>query len=218
MNSIFVCFIGIDGSGKTTLANMLVEIVRQHGTKCRYVHSLYDVFLAKPLLFLARSLFLRKRDRSRNYKEYSGKKKGTLRNHPLLACFYKYLLILDYLPQLAIKVKIPLMLGRNIISDRYVYDMAINLGLDFNYSPRRIKHAIDRYFLIFPRPDRTFLVDVPEKLAYQRKDDTPSVDYLKERRELYLTIGREFGVTVLDGSRNLEQLEQELRRIASEFE
>jgi len=55
-----------------------------------------------------------------------------------------------------------------------------------------------------------FFVDVPEEIACERKSDIPCIDYLKERRRIYLEIGREYGVTILNGSKDLTSLESEI--------
>ena len=51
-----------------------------------------------------------------------------------------------------------------------------------------------------------------EEIAFQRKDDTPSVEYLKERRKFYLDVGKEFGINVLDGAKGLQELLLEIEK------
>lgn len=65
---------------------------------------------------------------------------------------------------------------------------------------------IKRRFYIAPRPDIIFLVDLSEEIAYQRKNDTPSIKYLRERRKIYLNIGKEFGMVTLNGEDKLEKI------------
>jgi hypothetical protein len=50
---------------------------------------------------------------------------------------------------------------------------------------------------------------VPEEVAAQRKNDHP-VELLTERRKVYLDIGRENGMIVLDGLRKPQELELEV--------
>ena len=58
-----------------------------------------------------------------------------------------------------------------------------------------------------PEPNLVFLADVPEEIAYQRKDDVPSIEYLKERRQRYLRIQKEYDMVRLDGCKSIAELE-----------
>lgn len=204
---VFICFTGIDGSGKTTLAKLLTDQLNRDGFECKYVYNRLTPFLLKPFIIIGQKLFLRRKSISENYAEYSATKRKALRNNPL-SLIYQWLLLLDYSIQVFLKVKIPLMRGESIICDRYIYDTLVtDLAVDFSYSNNKINRTLNRFFRLFPRPELTFLVDVPEDVAYQRKSDIPSIEYLKERRGIYLDVGKEYGMVILDASRNLDNLE-----------
>ena len=203
---IFVCFTGIDGSGKTTLSKSLVEEMKRNGIECRYVYNRFNPFLLKPFMMVARAIFLRGKDMFEDYTEDSDAKKRLFKNR-LLSMIYQSFLLFDYSFQIFLKVKIPLMLGRNIICDRYIYDtVCTDLAVDLNYSEKKTMDILRKCLYLFPKPDMTFLIDVPEEIAYKRKDDVPSVDYLKERRKIYLDVGKEEGMVILDGSIPLNNL------------
>lgn len=51
-----IVIIGLDNSGKTTLANSLVEMLEKSGSRCKYVHSLGNVSLDQQLEFLNHEL------------------------------------------------------------------------------------------------------------------------------------------------------------------
>ena len=207
---IFICFTGIDGSGKTTLAKFLTERMNRDGLECKYVNTRLTPFLLKPFIMIGHKLYLRGKDISNNYDEYSATKRKAIRASPL-SFIYEWLLLLDYSIQVMLKIKVPLMLGKNIVCDRYIYDtLATDLAVDFGYSNQKIERTLNRFLLLFPQPQLTFLVDVPEEVAYQRKDDIPSVHYLRERRKVYLNIGKACGMIVLDGSRSLTDLQSEI--------
>jgi dTMP kinase len=59
---------------------------------------------------------------------------------------------------------------------------------------------------LLPKPDLVFLVNLPEEVAYQRKDDIPSVDYLKKKRAVYLRMEKKYKMTIIDGSKELADL------------
>jgi len=52
---------------------------------------------------------------------------------------------------------------------------------------------------IFPKPDFVFMIDLPEEVAFNRKNDIQSVEYLKERRQLYLEMSDKYGFIKING-------------------
>jgi thymidylate kinase len=204
--STLICFTGIDGSGKTTLAKALVGYLESRGIPSCYVYGRLQPIILWPVFLVGRALFLRRKDMYRDYVGYSQAKKGLLENR-VLSALYECLVLFDYFFQITMKIRLPLAIGRDIVCDRYVYDTVItDLAVDLNYSQWGIGKALRRYLWLFPKPDLVFLIDVPEEIANKRKDDVPSVKYLEERRRLYLQVGREHGMTILDGSKGLEEL------------
>jgi thymidylate kinase len=206
-----VCLIGIDGSGKTTLSKHLVSFLNNNGKKTIYVYGRYQPFLLRPIMKLGKRIFYRNADMYAAYSEYSHKKISTIRKHKFLSMLYQSLVDLEYKTQLIFKVEIPLFLGYFIVSDRYIFDTIVSdLSIDFDYSSDQIKSTLDHYFNSFPKPDCLVVIDVPEYIAYERKDDTPSIQYLQERRHKYLQIGREFDAHILDGSKSLTQTKNDI--------
>ncbi len=207
---MFACFTGIDGSGKSTLARNLVARLEASGVKSQYVYSRFRPQLIKPLAIAGHALFLRNKNIYKDYSGYSDTRRALFRNR-FLSFVYERILLLDYCLQVIVKVKFPLVMGRNIVCDRYVYDTVItDLAPDMGYSLGKIDQELKRCFLILPKPDIVFLIDTPEEIAFRRKKDVPSIDYLKDRRKLYLEVGREHNMVILDGSKDLESLMQEI--------
>lgn len=215
--SIFVCFVGIDGSGKSTLAKYLVDTMVENGHDYKYVHGLIRPFLLKPAMMLSRFLFLRGKNKFEDYMDYSNTKTSALKRNYWASYLYYYLLILDYLPQIFFKIKVPLLLGKSICCDRYIYDTLINLAVNIGYSDAKTAEIIQSNLRFFPKPDLLFLVDVPEEIAFHRKGDVPSIHYLRERRAMYRGIQERFNMTVLDGSKDLAKLKQTIRDRLMEY-
>lgn len=200
-----VCFVGIDGSGKSTLARALATIMEQRGMKCSYVWGGFnDSFtIFRPVVAAAKVSIFRK-DRFKG----KSKTKGMVVKSSALSTIYQYLMLTDYIFQSSVRVRLPLALGRNVICDRYIYDLIVAVGVLLDYSVDRTMALLDRCLALLPKPDRVFLVDLPEELAFQRKDDVVSLDFLAVRRDIYLQIARQHRMTILDGSSDPGELAQ----------
>lgn len=208
--TVLICFTGLDGSGKSTLAKALVVALNQRGIESRHVYSRFEPLLSRPLLVLGRLLLLRKGEQNGDYRQVCAARQKVL-SKPGLAVIYQFLTLFDYWWQMLVRVVIPLKLGKTIVCDRYTYDTIINLAVDLNYSDSRLGKALNRFSGLLPKPELVFVMDVPEEIALQRKCDIPSIDYLKERRRLYLHLARKNKAVILDGTKDLTELETIIR-------
>jgi dTMP kinase len=199
---MLICFTGIDGSGKTTVAKKLTTYLKEKNLPVLYMYGRLKLFLTKPLMLIGNKMFLREHNITENYVKYSGKKKNLFSKHKFIQKIYLYTILIDYLLQLLIKIKIPLMSGKVIVCDRYIYDTVItDIAVDMNFSKKQVISLLDKCFLLIPNPDLTFLVDVNEEVAYSRKDDVPDERYLKDRRSFYIQVARYYNnMTIINGS------------------
>jgi dTMP kinase len=204
----FICFIGLDGSGKTTLAKISTSVANKRGVQVKYVWSRYEPRILWPFVIILRLLLFKGK------KMYTNPaRKSSLMKNQLLSRIYPKLLLIDYSIQIFFRVKLPLIFKQMIICDRYIYDTLIDLAVDFNYSIDWVIKILDILLQKLPRPDVVFLVDVPEKVAISRKRDTPSIEYLTKRRILYLSLAKKLKFKVLDGLRDINDLKAEVESV-----
>ena len=204
-----VCFTGIDGSGKTTLAKSLVRSLKSRGIASVYVYGRVKPVMLRPFVWFGRLVFMRGKDMFDDYTEYSKTKRRAIRKHHALFGLYCCTLWIDYVIQISFKVCLPLLHRQIVVCDRYVYDTVItDLATDMDYSTEQIVSQLRRVFRFVPRPDIVFLVDAPEEVAYRRKDDHPSIKYLKERRQIYLDVSKYRDISVLDGTLSPQEIEK----------
>lgn len=210
---ILICFIGMDGSGKTTLSHSFLEKLKKRGISCKYVHGLIWPKLLKPFLIIGRKILSNKKVGYPGDKSFRRTKENVFLKYPFLIFLYKTILFADYVPQILWKVYSPFYKEGTIISDRYIYDTVIYMGLNLGYDVDRLGEEIKRWFRVLPKPDVTFLLDIDENVAFRRKDDISSVDYLRERRGLYLGLAAKLGIPVLDGSEPIYELCNKVERV-----
>jgi dTMP kinase len=191
--------VGIDGAGKTKLCKALLLELQKRFPATAYVHSYHEPYILKPLKFVARAIFLRGTNPCVNYSDYRERKISASRNHKFLSNVYGFVWIVDYLFQTMIRIGNLSSIRRQIIFDRYVYDTVLNASLTANWSPDITQWLVRALLRVLPKPDVVFLIDLPELVAFERKNDIESVEYLQERRELYLEMADVFGFIKLDG-------------------
>lgn len=205
LKGVLVCFVGIDGAGKSTLAKALVAANQENGVRCRFVYggftSSFTIF--RPAVALAKALVFRGNDHME-----TSMTKGRVLRHSRLSAAYQYLALSDYIVQTWFRIGLPLALGWNVVCDRYIYDLVASIGVLLDYPTDRIMALLRRCLALVPRPHLVFLLDLPEALAYQRKDDIVSLDFLAARREIYLEMARHHEITLLDASASQKHLQQ----------
>lgn len=201
-----ICFSGIDGSGKTTLAKTVVENGRKIGIDYKYVWANAQPILIQPLRWISNRTFLRGQDMFRDYNSYKSTKLTIVRKNLIIRWMYISVLLLDYFIWLMIRVNLPRMFGRNIVLDRYIFDVAINTGLLLERPVRTIYSWTKIILYFFPKPDLLFWVDVPEEEAFERKNDIPSMEYLHERRKIYAELMQRWEPILVDGTQNADDL------------
>jgi thymidylate kinase len=202
-----VCFTGIDGGGKTTLAKAVVSLTTKRSPAV-YVYGRTFPVVSRLVMALGRVVFLRRRDVWTSYADYEDLKRSAVSN-PFLAFVFRWAINFDYVPQIVMKLLPHMFSGRLVVLDRYVYDTVISdLAVHLGYTPAETMRAIGRYLAVLPVPAITFLVDLDEEVAFSRKTDVPHVDYLVTRRQQYLHLAGRKEVVVLDGASSMDELIQ----------
>jgi dTMP kinase len=200
------CLTGIDGAGKTTLARKVVARLRGRGIQAVYVYGRTTPLLSRLLMALGRAAFLRRQNAWKAYPAYSVRKKQVMKSR-WLATLYTAAVLVDYYLQTWTKLALHATRGGYVVADRYLYDTVINdLGVHLGYSEAEVLRAIERGQRFLPKPDLVILIDLPEEVAFQRKSDVPHIEYLRERRSLYLSLRSLDQVILVNGEENPDRL------------
>jgi thymidylate kinase len=206
-----ICFIGTDGSGKSTLAEHIFKVLSGRGWKVRKTYGRHKPVFSRILIAVGKRVFLSKSDILTDYDEYLSNKRDLYEKKSRLISIYINLILVEYFFQVLFKITIPCKLGYAIVADRYVYDTIINdIAIDKGLPLKSIDNIISKFFGLIPRPDHVFLVSVSEDVALRRKNDIPSLSYLKIRNSIYSDIAAMNGIRTLDGTRTIDFLTEQV--------
>lgn len=90
------------------------------------------------------------------------------------------------------KIKPLLLKGKDVVCDRYFYDLATS----FAYYGYANPTTYSMHLALVPRPDVAFVLDAPPDVAYARAQEF-SENYYVEQRNRYLFIADRLGFPVL---------------------
>ena len=130
-----------------------------------------------------------------------------------LARVWPWLFAIDTFINFIFRIKFRKILGYVILCDRFIPDVLVDLMCetrDFQL-PRRV---VGRMLLsLVPGDSKLVIVDVREKTAYTRKNDIPSLVYLKERRKLYLYLARVLNIPIVNGEMKIHEVNTVILRL-----
>lgn len=212
---LFICFTGIDGSGKSTNAKKLVKWLNKNNIPAQYIYNTFDPLLLKPAIIIKKLLTRNINDPS-NYSEYSKSKRNLLKN-PFFSLFYSKTLILEYKIKTFIKITSQLKNKKQLVCDRYFYDLIVTLALDLDLSDSDINHLINSLTKKMPIPNLNFLIVIPPESAYKRKSDIPSINFLNERQQLYLKISKKCNMVLLDGTKTKTEISNQIQKSVKKY-
>lgn len=207
-----VCIIGTDGSGKTTLADALVERLGNAGQSAQRVWLGSDNYLMAPVRALLKLVWSRRRGTGKtagpkpglasqrvDYAAEIARKNALAARHPIAVRVYLAFVWLDYWLQLRLK-RFWLRNLAIVVADRYLFDVVVNLGLTLGWSPAQVVRYAQTRLARVALPDVRVFLRVEAEVSMARKDDVFDIDYLRMRLSYYDAIAQAFGFTVLDGT------------------
>lgn len=121
--------------------------------------------------------------------------------------------IVSYLIEIDNKIKRPLKRGTLVVSDRYFHDTVVDLWIDFGAENDELARLYAMFVRLAPKPDITFMLDVPEQISLARKNDIPSFDYISKRRQGYQGLSVISGGVQLNGTDPLEENAEKITRL-----
>ncbi|MFX0140965.1 MAG: hypothetical protein ACFFDN_45420 [Candidatus Hodarchaeota archaeon] len=201
-----IYIIGVDGSGKTTLAKGLVSHFNKKGFNLCYLYARHFPILLFPFKIISKILLYQKHSEFQNYHKYSEIKGNFSNRHRIIARLYAFIWVIDYLIISFFPVHWKLIRHQNIIVDRYIGDVVVNISVASKLRLKEEKYLLKLFHLFFPKPHQSFFINVNEEVAFKRKNDIQSIEYLKKRKQKYFDIQPFYRFEVVDGNKSKDAL------------
>ncbi len=206
--ALLICIIGIDGSGKTTQAKLLVDWLTLQNIKANYIWSRGEVrTLRRVFLLIGRKALGTSSQKIANDIESSHNyqsRKSRLMKIPIVRILWSIATYIEHIIQINLDIRPKLQDGYCVICDRYLWDSNVDLAVLNNKDPKWLSSKLNRFmWKLIPKPDITFVIDIPHDEAQKRKDDIPSLEYVKKRAELYRYLAKCYSLIEIDGQRDI---------------
>ncbi|MBQ1412384.1 MAG: hypothetical protein IIY93_04245 [Clostridia bacterium] len=210
MKTPIICFMGLDGSGKSTSIDYAYEQLKKEGEKVKVVRAAYVAVVTRGLIKLGKKILMKQHnDEYVDYKTYLENLRKQASNGFVYHVF-SLLTTMEFKCQIFFKIRVNRMLGYTLLVDRYIYDnvvtYAANMGLGKDYMVKTMngkwKHS--------PKADRIIYIKTPVDICFSRKDDTPDPLYLEIREPLYDEVAEMYHAVVISGAQDKQKMLDEV--------
>jgi len=191
---------GPDGSGKTTIAKKFAESLSNKNCKVVYRWMRFNHIISKLVNGIGRVTGLSEKIRYENvivgYHYYY--------KSSLISWMYIIATLIDLSLVYPFKILWPLITGKIVIMDRFIYDIMVDLMIDTGIGnlPQRWPGKLLRKFL--PRCSESFYLKVDINLIHERRPDTIYDNTHDKKYDLYKKLSRDFKLNTIDNSLSIE--------------
>ena len=206
-----VCFIGLDGSGKSTSVDFAFDTLKSRGVKVKKVRAAYVIKFMSFFIKAGKKLVLKKDSDpyGGDYKSYlesmrkQSEKKGIYRIFTMLTTF-------EFKCQIFFSITLNKMFGNNLLVDRYIYDNAVTYAANLGKDTAFLKDTIEKKWKNAPKPDLIIYIKTPIETCLSRKDDIPDPLYLEIREPLYDEIASIYNAKIIRGDIDKDKMLSEV--------
>jgi thymidylate kinase len=218
--TIVIYFMGMDGSGKSTLSSYLHDELKNKRYDVKRVWWLEgENSVQRKLLRMIGGSSLLRFDVSPDQAGISALREQRPLLTKIFTAVYPRLVLLDYTIFGIWRIWVPKMIAKEriLIFDRYIYDVIYSLSQEFGYPPAKRVSLFRRYATLLPVPDKIFLIEVPPDMALSRKkEEMVSAENAKalwgHHQELFRLVDNVFPgrCIVIDNTRDVEIVKKEI--------
>jgi thymidylate kinase len=189
---MMIAFSGIDGSGKTTQAQYIAEMLEHKGFQVCYVHMIQWTLVNRIGRFLQSNT---EQNLDTNHRDHGISVFTPLQRLVALFDIFRFRII--FLP-------VHYMQKQIVICDRFFYD----LGVQALYTGLLKRRGAFSYWELAPIPTVSILLDIPPEIAWKREGEH-DLTYYQIKRDMYLKyapLWRSFIVNAIEMETTRQQI------------
>ncbi|AFV24611.1 hypothetical protein Mpsy_2407 [Methanolobus psychrophilus R15] len=208
--SMFICITGIDGVGKTTHVNLLLEHLKEKGIKCQYKWLRFHHYLSLPLLAFCRVAGYTRVStlggtQKCSYHEFYRSK--------IISAIYPWILFVDTVISTTIKVYVPMLFGTTIVCDRFVYDTLIDLSVATKDSEIYTRTVGKKFLNLIPKNAKLIMLTLDKKTITSRRPELKDDTTFDERYDQYELLAERFDISVVDNKDSFIDVSNSVKRV-----
>ncbi|EGW38470.1 hypothetical protein [Desulfosporosinus sp. OT] len=210
MNPI-ICFIGLDGSGKSTSIGQVYKELKKQGIRVEVVRAAYVVKVMSFFIKTGKRLLLKKDNspHSGDYKAYLTGMRNQARRKYIYTIF-SFLTTCEFKLQIFFNICVKHWLGTTLLVDRYIYDNAVTYAANLGENEEYIERTISGKWKHAPKPDLIIYIKTPVEVCCSRKNDIPDPLYLEIREPLYDALASIYNVRTISGNQPVDSMISEV--------
>ena len=192
---------GVDGAGKTLLANMLASELRRRGLPAQRMWARFTNITSKPLLAICRILGLS------YYERHGGIRIGyhDFERSRLVSALFIALQLVDVWIVTALRVWPRLLLGQVLIFDRGAYDTLVDVMTDTKREDLARTRVGRAYLALLPRDQKVLLLVRASALVLASRPELPFDRKWETKEKLYRECAAAFGWRVISNDGTPEE-------------
>ena len=201
-----ICFMGLDGSGKSTSIDYAFEQLKRRGAKVKIVRAAYVAVVTRGLVHLGKKILMKKHnDEYIDYRTYlvSLRKQA---NRGFVYGVFSFLTTCEFKLQILFRIRLNRFLGYTLLIDRYIYDNAVTYAANLGLGEEYMRKTIAGKWKQSPKADSIIYIKTPVDICFSRKDDTPDPYYLEIREPLYNKICEMYGGITISGEQPKQKM------------
>jgi len=208
-NSRLICLIGSDGVGKSTLVQHIIDFREAEGVRAKRVWFRYPFLFSIPILVYCRMSGLS------YYQEHDGVRFGRWEfwRSRWVPQVFPWLQLIDTAIYLYLFVRLPLWLGRDLICDRFIHDVLVDIMAGISDHQLYIKRVGQLFIRLVPDVADVVCIDATWDVIRRRRPDLIHDATWQVRRDLYHSLSKELEIPIVDNSRSVVLTQIELRKL-----
>lgn len=216
MKPVIICFMGLDGSGKSTSIEYAYRLLKERGVNVEIVRAAYVIKYMTLPIKIGKRLLLKKNNNpfSGDYRTYLEKMRRSA-SHGFVFSVFTFLTTIEFKLQIFLNIRWKRFRGKTLLVDRYIYDNAVTYAANLDLGEEFMIKILNTRWKNVPKPDRLIYIKTPIEICCTRKDDIPDPLYLEIREPRYDKIASLYNAAIISGAQEKSAMLDEVMEVVN---